>query len=91
MRHIDLTQPSDNSLIPADFEYILTDFARIREYEYRDDPSRAQTARAQYEWKLKYLRDRLMNAPDYRPRVGRLIDRSNNLDHDGVNFPAGRW
>jgi hypothetical protein len=86
----DLSTDVPIPVIPSDFQYILTDYARMREYEYRDD-SRLPFARVQYEQKLNYLRNRVMNPADYRPRVGRLRDRSNNLDHDGVNFPSGRW
>jgi hypothetical protein len=86
----DLSATTPIPQIPFDFQYILTDYARMREYEYRDD-SRVAMAAAGYQQKLKYLRDRVINPPDYRPRVGRLRDRSNNLDHDGVNFPTGRW
>jgi hypothetical protein len=86
----DMLQANESSLLPVDFQDILTDFARMREYEYRDD-SRYAMAVQGYQQKLKYLRDRVMNPADYRPRVGRLVDRANNLDHDGVHFPAGRW
>jgi hypothetical protein len=86
----DLSASVPVPVIPPDFQDILADFARMREYEYRDD-SRYAMAQNGYREKLKYLRERICNPPDYRPRVGRLRDRSNNLDHDGVNFPVGRW
>jgi hypothetical protein len=86
----DLSTTNTIPLVPEDFQDILADFGRMREYEYRDD-SRFAMAQAGYTEKLKSLRDRINFPPDYRPRVGRLHDRSNNLDHNGVAFPSGRW
>jgi hypothetical protein len=83
----ELTATSDIPILPADFQFMLTDYARMREYEYRDD-SRAAVARAQFQEKLKYLRDRLIDPPDFRPRVGRIPDRSSNL---GSFYPPGRF
>jgi hypothetical protein len=74
-------------VIPADFQYILADYARMREYEYRDD-SRFPMAQLRYQEKLKELRNRIMDPPDFRPRVGRVPDRSSNL---GSYYPPGRW
>jgi hypothetical protein len=62
----------------------------MREYEYRDD-SRFPMAQLRYEQKLKQMRNRLMDPSDYRPRVGRVGVRGNNLDANGVNYPSGRW
>jgi hypothetical protein len=84
---VDLAGTTDVPLLPLDFQDILTDFARMREMEYRDD-SRYAMAKAAYQEKLKYLRERIMNPPDYRPRVGRIPDRSSNLSG---YFPPGRW
>lgn len=83
----DLVASYESSLLPTDFEYILTDYARMREYEYRDD-SRAPLAAARYAQKLQQFRNRIMNPPDYRPRVGRFVDRGSNL---GPYFPSGRF
>jgi hypothetical protein len=87
----DLSRTYDVPLLPADFHALLTDFGRMREYEYRDD-TRAAMAAAGFTQKLKALRDRIVDPPDYRPRVGRLPDRHTNLDGaGGVLYPPGRW
>jgi hypothetical protein len=77
----------DQNRLPDDFQLILADYARMCEYEYRDD-SRLPMAQARYNAKLKNLRDRVMNPADYKPRVGRIRDRSSNL---GSYFPPGRF
>jgi len=87
----DLSTDVPIPIIPSDFQYILTDYATMREMSYRDDPSRYSMAAQRYQEKLKQLRDRVMNPPDYKPRVGRISDRGNNLDSGGVMYPSGRW
>lgn len=87
LRPVSSSTFNDIPLLPEDFHTILADYARMREYEFRDD-SRAALAMAQYQAKLKMMRDRIMDPPDYRPRVGRIPDRTSNL---GPWFPTGRW
>jgi hypothetical protein len=74
-------------ILPEDFQFILADYARMREYEYRDD-SRFPMAQMRYEQKLKQMRNRIIDPPDFRPRCGSIPDRSSNLSGD---FPPGRW
>jgi len=86
----DLSTANPFPVIPVDFQLVLADFARMREMEYRSD-DRYQFAQARYMEKLKNLRDRICDPPDYKPRVGKLSVRGNNLDANGVNYPSGRW
>ena len=83
----DLAQTYDAPLVPVDFQYLLLEYGRMREYEFRDD-DRLPAVTASYARRLAAFRARVCDPPDFRPVAGRLIDRGSSL---GPWYPAGRW
>ena len=75
--------------LPVDFHNVLVDYARMREYELRQD-DRFQQAQMYYQEGLKTLKNRVNNPPDYRPVSGKYAgqDKSSDL---GPWYPSGRW
>ena len=85
-----LAGQGDTPMIPSDFHHVLIEYARLREYERRDD-SRAAQAVALYADSIKRLKDRVWNDPDYRPSM-RPIGVNGTPSNLGPYFPAtGRW
>lgn len=85
-----LKGPTDEPFLPLDFQNLLTDYAKMREYELRGD-DRFQQAAALYNDGLKALKNRVTNPPDYRPVSNKYpVNPGNNL---GPWFPwmGGRW
>jgi|SRR5215831_2147111 len=81
----------DVPFLPVDFHPMLNEYARVREYERRDD-GRAQQALMFYTDSLKRLKERVWNMPDYRPAMMPLgvNGTPSNL---GSWYPSkgGRW
>jgi len=85
-----LVGQGDTPFIPDDFHDVLVEYARMREYERRDD-TRFGQATQYYQDSIKRLKDRVWNDPDYRP-AARAFGVNGTPSNLGPDFPAtGRW
>jgi len=83
-----LVASTDVPVLPVDFHNLLSDYAKMREYELRGDDRFEQSA-ALYNDGLKALKNRVTNSPDYRPVAGKYrVSPGSNL---GPYYPGGRW
>lgn len=82
----DMSNTTDEPLLPRDYHWLLSLGARVDEYEKLDD-SRVNAARALWEKGISRLRNFVINSPDYVivPGGGSQRERSNL----GSQYPAG--
>jgi hypothetical protein len=83
----DLTQTTDVPVLPPDFHKMLTDYARMREYERTDD-DRLTTARAAWQDGLTRLRLWTEYPPTYRPVASSRNMTRRGYSPLGSDFPA---
>ena len=83
----ELTNGVDVPVVPIDFQSLLTEYGRMREYEYRNDP-RWPIAKGMFDQNLRAFKVRLWNSPDYLPVAGTIPNTGSNL---GPWYPVGRW
>jgi hypothetical protein len=82
---VDLSQPTDEPVLPARFHDLLATGARMREYEFKGDADRYGVAAAEYQHRLGHLRAFL--GQDLVVPGGQQRGRSSF----GANYPADRW
>lgn len=83
----DLVQDQDEPPWDDEFHWVLSAYARMRQYEKTDD-GRYTAAKADWEAGKEQLRKHLLFPPGYRPVAGVIEDRGSNL---GSWYPSGRW
>jgi len=66
----DMSNDTDEPLLPADFHDLLLDGAEMRELKKQDDPDRWRLVRANYDEGIRALRNFVINHPDWRPTLG---------------------
>jgi hypothetical protein len=85
---LDLVNAADEPPLPTDLHWVLTAYARMREYEKVDD-HRYQAAQADWADGLRKIKNYVLNPADYRPIQGKLPTRGgSNL---GAWYPDGIW
>lgn len=85
---LDMVNGTDEPPFPTDYHWILSAYARMREYEQKRDARYVQ-ARDDYHDGLNKLKNFVLNPPDYRPVAGKLPVRGgSNL---GAWYPDGIW
>lgn len=80
----DMTNSTDEPLLPPDFVYLLELGARVKEYEVTSD-SRGSQARVDYELGKKALRSWVLDDGD---RIATLRPMATQWSSFGANFPA---
>jgi hypothetical protein len=84
----DLANASDEPLLPEDFHWLLVEGALVKEWTKKDDLTRREAARRDFDRGVGDLRYRVTCQPDYMPaRGGRPIERS----RFGGMYPATRF
>jgi hypothetical protein len=83
----ELTGATDVPVVPEDYQPMIVEYGRMREYEYRAD-ERYPIAKMQFDDNLRGLKVRLWNSPDFLPVAGVTPNVPNNL---GPWYPSGRW
>lgn len=86
-RTIELQNDEDEPPWDPDYHWLLSTYARMRQYEKTTD-TRYAIAKADYDEGLKALIHKTICPPDRVPVPGGVVDRGSNL---GPWFPAGRW
>lgn len=66
----DMSNDTDEPLLPEDFHDLLIDGAELRELRKQDDPQRWQLVKAAYDGGVKDLKNFVNNHPDWRPQWG---------------------
>lgn len=66
----DMSQDTDEPLVPEDFQDVILDGAELRELKKQDDPERWRLVRANYDEGIRSLRAFVINHPDWRPVLG---------------------
>lgn len=66
----DMSNDTDEPLLPADFHDLLLDGAELRELKKQDDPDRWRLVQANYQDGVRALRAFVINHPDWRPTLG---------------------
>lgn len=82
----DMSNDTDEPLIPEDFHDVLLDGAELRELKKQDDPSRWRLVSDSYRTGVRMLQTWVTNHPDYQPVFGREEAGFSSL---GAWFPAG--
>lgn len=85
----DMSNDTDEPLLPLDFHDLIAIGARIREYEKTDDLKRLQLARQEYQDRRRALRYWAIASPDYRPVPG-MAGRYGYSPLGGF-YPSERW
>lgn len=83
----ELTSGTDVPTVPVDFQSLLLEYGRMREYEYRGD-DRWPIAKGMFDNNLRAFKVRVWNTPDYLPVAGVVPNTPSNL---GPWYPSGRW
>lgn len=84
----DMSNGTDEPLLPEDFHYLLVDGTLIKEWTKKDDLSRRQAAQKDFDDGMKALRNWVLFPPDFDANAGQGAPEGSNL---GGWFPAGRW
>lgn len=66
----DMSNDTDEPLLPPDFHDLLLDGAELRELKKQDDPDRWRLVQANYADGVRALRAFVINHPDWRPTLG---------------------
>lgn len=81
----EMSNDTDEPLIPEDFHDVLLDAAELRELRKSDDPQRWQMVSASYQEGLRHLRSWMKNHPSYAPVWGSVTPGFSRL---GAWFPT---
>lgn len=81
----DMSNNTDEPLIPDDFHDVLIDGAELREFTKQDDPQRWALVKGRYEDGKRDLKSFVVNHPDWRPQWGGAPAEVSTL---GAWFPA---
>lgn len=84
----ELVQDTDEPQLPTDYHYLLATYARMREYEHKDD-TRRTTAEREFTYGLSRLKYATQTLTDELPVMGRVgrVGRSRL----GAYYPADFW
>lgn len=85
---LDMTNPTDEPLLPQDFHHLLVLAGRADEYERKDD-QRSDGAKAELAGGITMLRHYVENPPGYFIVPGE--DVTGGRSNLGPWFPRGRW
>lgn len=84
----DMSNGTDEPLLPEDFHYLLVDGALVKEWTKKDDLARRLEAKLDFEDGCKALRTWVLYPPDYDATAQSTPIETSNL---GAWTPAGRW
>jgi len=84
----DMSNATDEPPIPSRFHRVLIDGALAREWEKKDDSTRAREAQRRYERGRAQLRYFVTCPPDFLPSRGQAIVERSRF---GGYFPSTRW
>ena len=84
----EMSNDTDECLLPQDFEDLLLDKAEMKELRKQDDPSRYAMLAADVKRGEAELLTFVVNHPDWRPSFGGVEAEYSSL---GANYPADTW
>ena len=84
----EMSNDTDEPLIPEDFHDVLIDGAELQELRKSDDPSRWELVNRAYKEGVRELRTFVTAHPDWKPRWGLPVDGFSRL---GGHYPADQW